>query len=76
MDPLFKASTIIARTNDELFATRSEGDGGERNDIPNVVPALCMVYLTPLVLSRRWTAATSLDTDADGVPMGMRQKST
>jgi hypothetical protein len=43
--------------------------------VPNVVPALCIVYSTLLFFSRRWTAATSLETEAEGVPMGMRQKS-
>ena len=42
---------------------------------PRVVPALCIVYSTLLFLSRRCTAATSLETEAEGVPMGMRQKS-
>jgi hypothetical protein len=43
--------------------------------IPNVVPALCIVYETLDFLSRRCTAATSLETEAEGVPIGMRQKS-
>jgi hypothetical protein len=34
-----------------------------------------MLYFTPERFSRRWTAATSLETEAVGVPMGMRQKS-
>ena len=34
-----------------------------------------MLYLTPLFLSNFCTSATSLDTEAVGVPMGMRQKS-
>ena len=42
---------------------------------PSVVPALCIVYSTLLFLSRRCTAATSLETEAEGVPIGMRQKS-
>lgn len=50
-------------------------NGVSELSIPNVVPALCMVYFTLLFLSRRWTAATSLDTEAEGVPIGMRQKS-
>ena len=45
------------------------------SDAPSVVPALCIVYLTLLFLSRRCTAATSPETEAEGVPMGMRQKS-
>jgi len=45
------------------------------DDTPSVVPALCIVYSTLLFLSRRCTAATSLETEAEGVPMGMRQKS-
>jgi hypothetical protein len=44
-------------------------------DVPNVVPALCIVYWILLFLSSRWTAATSLETEAVGVPMGMMQKS-
>ena len=43
--------------------------------LPTVVPAECMEYLTPDFLSRRWTEATSLETEVVGVPMGMRQKS-
>lgn len=39
------------------------------------MPAECIEYLTPLAFSRRWTSAISADTEADGVPMGMRQKS-
>jgi hypothetical protein len=39
------------------------------------VPALCIVYWILLFLSRRWTAATSLETEAEGVPMGIMQKS-
>lgn len=34
-----------------------------------------MVYLTPLFWTTRWTSAISCDTDAVGVPIGMRQKS-
>ena len=45
------------------------------SEVPRVVPAECMVYLTPLFLSTRWTSATSFDTEAVGVPIGMRQKS-
>jgi hypothetical protein len=33
------------------------------------------VYSNPLFLSTRWTCATSFETDAVGVPSGMRQKS-
>lgn len=44
--------------------------------LPNVVPALCMVYWMFLAFfNKRWTAATSLETEAVGVPIGMRQKS-
>jgi hypothetical protein len=46
-----------------------------RVDVPSVVPALCIVYWILLFLSRRWTAATSLETEAEGVPMGIMQKS-
>jgi hypothetical protein len=45
------------------------------DSLPSVVPAECMLYFTPERLSKRWTAAISLETDAVGVPMGMRQKS-
>lgn len=48
---------------------------GENVKVPKVVPALCIVYFTLLFLSRRCTAATSRETEAEGVPMGMRQKS-
>lgn len=44
-------------------------------DVPTVVPALCIEYSSPDCLRSRWTCATSLDTDAVGVPSGMRQKS-
>ena len=45
-------------------------------DLPRVVPALCIVYWMFLAFfNRRWTAATSLETEAVGVPIGMRQKS-
>ena len=44
-------------------------------DLPRVVPAECMEYLMPDFLSRRWTWATSWETEAVGVPMGTRQKS-
>jgi len=44
-------------------------------DIPTVVPAECMEYFNPLIFKSRCTCATSCDTDADGVPMGTRQKS-
>jgi len=43
--------------------------------IPNVVPAECIEYLIPDSLSKRWTEATSLLTEAVGVAMGTRQKS-
>lgn len=43
--------------------------------VPRVVPAECIVYLTPDFLSTRWTSATSFETEAVGVPIGMRQKS-
>jgi hypothetical protein len=44
--------------------------------LPRVVPALCIVYLMFLAFfKRRWTAATSFETEAVGVPIGMRQKS-
>ena len=48
---------------------------GDGRHAPSVVPALCIVYWTLLFLRRRCTAATSLETEAEGVPMGMRQKS-
>jgi hypothetical protein len=45
-------------------------------DLPRVVPALCIVYWMFLAFfNRRWTAATSFETEAVGVPIGMRQKS-
>jgi len=34
-----------------------------------------MLYLTPLFFRSLWTAATSLETDGVGVPIGMIQKS-
>lgn len=42
---------------------------------PTVVPAECIENLRPDFWSRRWTAATSFETEAVGVPRGMRQKS-
>jgi len=39
------------------------------------VPALCMWYVSPVAASTRWTWATSVETEAVGVPRGMRQKS-
>ena len=51
------------------------GMGWEGCHLPSVVPALCIVYETLDFLRRRWTAATSLETEAEGVPIGMRQKS-
>lgn len=56
---------------------RREG-GGEFflvQNVPRVVPALCMVYLMPDFFSSFWTWATSLETLAVGVPRGIRQKS-
>lgn len=50
-----------------------KGNQGERS--PTVVPAECIEYLSPLFLSSRCTSATSLDTEAVGVPRGIRQKS-
>lgn len=47
-----------------------------RRYAPRVVPAECIEYLIPDFLSRRCTEATSLLTEAVGVPMGTRQKST
>ena len=38
-------------------------------NVPTVVPAECMVKLSPLAFIKRWTAATSLDTEAVGVPI-------
>jgi hypothetical protein len=52
-----------------------KGGGRHEGHIPTVVPAECIVYSNPLFLSRRCTSATSLETDAVGVPRGMRQKS-
>lgn len=43
--------------------------------LPTVVPAECIEYFNPLFFNRRCTSATSFDTDAVGVPSGMRQKS-
>jgi hypothetical protein len=43
--------------------------------IPTVVPAECIEYVKPLLLRSRCTSATSFDTDAVGVPSGIRQKS-
>jgi hypothetical protein len=40
-----------------------------------VVPAECILYTNPLFLSSLCTSATSLLTDAVGVPSGMMQKS-
>lgn len=51
------------------YAVRAE------SHIPTVVPAECMEYFRPHFFSSRCTDATSLDTDAVGVPSGMRQKS-
>lgn len=44
-------------------------------DLPTVVPAECIEYFKPLFFSRRWTSAISAETEAVGVPSGMRQKS-
>lgn len=44
--------------------------------LPRVVPALCIEYLIPDFASKRCTSATSAETLAVGVPIGMRQKST
>lgn len=46
-----------------------------RKILPRVVPAECIEYSSPLFFRSRCTSATSLDTDAVGVPSGMRQKS-
>lgn len=37
--------------------------------IPSVVPALCMVYFSPLDRMTRCTSAISFDTEADAVPI-------
>jgi hypothetical protein len=42
---------------------------------PSVVPAECIEYLTPDTFNNFCTSAISADTDAVGVPIGMRQKS-
>ena len=39
------------------------------------MPAECILYLIPDLLSRRWTSAISAETEAVGVPIGTRQKS-
>jgi hypothetical protein len=39
------------------------------------VPAECILYFNPLFFIRRWTSAISAETEAVGVPIGMRQKS-
>jgi hypothetical protein len=43
--------------------------------VPTVVPAECMPYTNPLFWSNLCTSATSLLTDAVGVPSGIIQKS-
>ena len=43
--------------------------------LPTVVPAECMLYFKPLLFNNRWTSAICTDTEAVGVPSGMRQKS-
>src|SRR5436189_4575962 len=43
--------------------------------LPTVVPAECKVYVKPDFFKSLCTSATSFETDAVGVPNGMRQKS-
>lgn len=51
-------------------------DGPEKgHDLPRVVPAECMLYLTPLRFMSLWTSAMCFDTLAVAVPSGIRQKS-
>jgi hypothetical protein len=52
-----------------------QGLEGAQRDVPTVVPAECIEQFSPLFLRRRWTCATSFETDAVGVPSGIRQKS-
>lgn len=40
--------------------------------LPSVVPAECMIYLIPVFLRSRWTAAISCETDAVGVPLFLK----
>jgi hypothetical protein len=42
---------------------------------PSVVPAECIEYFTPETFNNFCTSAISAETDAVGVPIGMRQKS-
>jgi hypothetical protein len=44
-------------------------------NLPTVVPAECILYLSPLCFKSLWTSAICCETDAVGVPRGMRQKS-
>lgn len=43
--------------------------------LPTVVPAECNVYVKPDFFKSLCTSATSFETDAVGVPNGIRQKS-
>lgn len=43
--------------------------------IPTVVPAECMLYFNPDFFISLCTSAICADTDAVGVPMGIKQKS-
>ena len=56
------------------LSEQRERPQGEHN-LPNVEPAECMLYFNPLFFSSRWTSAICADTEAVGVPSGMRQKS-
>ena len=42
---------------------------------PTVVPAECIEYFNSLFFINLWTSAICADTEAVGVPSGMRQKS-
>src|SRR3954463_6269790 len=44
-------------------------------NMPKVVPAECIEYFNPDFFISRCTSATSFETDAVGVPIGIRQKS-
>jgi hypothetical protein len=66
---------LPGRESTRLAVHRERGYWIRGGLLPSVVPAECIEYSSPLFLRSRWTSATSLDTDAVGVPSGMRQKS-
>ena len=43
--------------------------------LPTVVPAECILYFNPDCFMRRWTSAICAETEAVGVPIGIKQKS-